>query len=286
MSKNTSISNLKFDNYSKSRQINKELFESRLQLNSYKKTFNEPFSVKVNKTLENTGGNLSISSKSKDLSFQKYFKIPKKTTNKDKKSLNDLAKNKVNLNLNLLKLSNKKIDITNSLYINSKTANNSLIDKRINNQRLINNNYSTMRNYADKSHINKKEIKIQKRNTEINRTIIKDLLKVNNNIKRDGLLSFNYNNSIFKDKITKNNNKSGIIRTNYNNYNNNKNNKNKSRNILIDNNFKKNSKELFMKKSLHKNNANNNKRYEINLNFHKDNTFNNLVQNYKKKFFF
>ena len=277
MSKTISISNLEMDNYSKSRQINKELFESRLQLNSFKKTYNAPFSIKVNRSLEKT--NLSISSKSKDLSFQKYFKIPKKTINNDRKRLNDLEKNKVRLNLNLRKLSNKRIELTHSLYINPKTANNSIINKRIINPNFINNNYSTVRNCADKNQFKRKEIKIQKKNIkDMNKTIIKDILKVNNN-KRDGVLSLNVFKSTFKDKIFKHYNKSGIIRTTYNNYNN----KNKSRNILLYNNIKKNSKEVFKKKTMQKNIINKNKQHEISLNFHKDNTLNNFVQYINKK---
>ena len=281
MSKTISIPDIEIDNFSKSHQANKELFESRLQLNSFKKPFNEPFSIKVHKSLEKKGGYLSISSKSKEMSFQKYFKIPKTNINKDKKRISDLTKNKVRLNL--LKLSNKINDITNSLYINPKTANNSLINKKINNQKFINNNFSTIRNYGDKSHNKRTEIKMQKKNTDINRAKLKDLLKVNNNnIERDGLLSLNINKSSIKYKILTKYNKSGIIRTTYNNYNN----KNKSRNIFIDNNLKKNSKEVFLKKSLQKNIVNSNKRYEISLNLHKDNAFNNIGQNLKKKFIF
>ena len=66
-------------------------------------------------SLEKT--NLSISSKSKDLFIKKYFKIQKRNINNDRKRLNDLGKNKVRLNLNLRKLSNKKIELTHSHYI-------------------------------------------------------------------------------------------------------------------------------------------------------------------------
>jgi hypothetical protein len=70
MSKTISISNISKDNNIKSRQLNKELFESRLQLNSLKKTPFIPLSITVNKTIEKTA-NSSINSK--DLSFKKIY---------------------------------------------------------------------------------------------------------------------------------------------------------------------------------------------------------------------
>ena len=129
MSKTISISNISKDNNIKSRQLNKELFESRLQLNSLKKTPFIPLSITVNKTIEKTA-NSSINSK--DLSLKKFTKIPKRNANNNKNRLTDLSNDNITkFNLNLRKYSNKKKEITTSLYSkNPKTTNNSIIKNK------------------------------------------------------------------------------------------------------------------------------------------------------------
>ena len=106
MSKAISISNIVKDKNVKSRQLNKELFESRLQLNSLKKTPFIPFAITVNKTMEKTA-NSSINSK--DLSFKKFTKIQKRNRNNNKNRLTDLSNDNIaKFNHNLRKYSNKK----------------------------------------------------------------------------------------------------------------------------------------------------------------------------------
>ena len=148
MSKKISISNISKNNNSKSRQLNKELFESRLQLNLFKKTSYIPFSITVNKSLEKTE-NMSINSK--DLSMKKFFKIPKRNIyiNNNKKKLADLSNDNIQKfnpdKIKLSKFSNKKLDITNPIYQNNtKTANNSLINKRVTTSNFINNIYKML----------------------------------------------------------------------------------------------------------------------------------------------
>ena len=281
MSKTISITSLGNPN-SRARQINKELFEARLQLNLSKKTDNIPFSIKVNKSTEKS---INLSCAPKNFSFQKYFKIPKNNLNSNKKRFTDLSNDNIKLNLNLSKFSNRKKEISNSVYTNPKTSNNSLINNRLNNSNFINTNYSTIRYNLNKNKFKKKEIRIQKKFIDINKTIKKDLSKdnKNNTSKRGDTLSLNLNISSFKNKFMKNMNKSGIIKATINKYNNNNfNNKNKSRNIFIES--KLNSKENLKKKSFKNNNLNKNKRNDLTMKIRKENSINTFGKYSKKKF--
>ena len=283
------ISNIGIVNNSKSHQLNKELFEARLQLNTLKKSYKIPFSIKVKKSLEKTT-NLSVTSK--DFSFQKYFKIPIRNKNNDKKKMKDLSNDNVKINLNLRKHSNKKIDISNSLYFNnSKNYINTSINNKLTNSNFVKSNFSTIRNYEDKKLLNKKQIKMQKKNNLYINNNVKCLFKENtfnnDNYKRDCLLTFNLNISSFKNKFMKNNNKSGIINTSFNNNNHNyNNNKIKSRNIFNENNLHRNTNELLKKKTLQKYSLNKSRRKDITLNFHKEKTINIFGPYSKKNFLF
>ena len=73
MSKIISISSYGKDFISRSRQINKVLFDARLNL--YKKTLNFPLSITVNRNLEKSS---NLTNNSKDLTNKKYFPIQKK----------------------------------------------------------------------------------------------------------------------------------------------------------------------------------------------------------------
>ena len=282
MFKRISITNIGKDNNSRSRQLNKELLESRLRLNSHKKAPFMPFSITENKSIEKID---SLSINSKDLSFKKNFKVQKRSINNKEKRLTDISNDSIKkFNPNLRKLSNKKIDVTNSLYMkNPKTANNSLINKRLTTSNFINNNRSTIRTYGDKNlnQNKKKEIKIQKKSYDIKQKIKSNIIKKNNansnnNYKRSGLLSLNLNISNFNNKLMKNNNKSSIIKTNFNNsYN------NKSRNIK---NLNQKNKVYLNKKISQKNTLNKNK--DSSLNYTKDKTFNGFNQFSKTKYLF
>ncbi len=290
MSKKISISNISKNNNSKSRQLNKELFESRLQLNLFKKTSYIPFSITVNKSLEKTE-NMSINSK--DLSMKKFFKIPKRNIyiNNNKKKLADLSNDNIQKfnpdKIKLSKFSNKKLDITNPIYQNNtKTANNSLINKRVTTSNFINNNYSTIRTYVDKNQIKKNEIKIQRKKNDINKKEKNCISKSknidsNNNYKRNGLLLLNLNISNFQNRLMKNYNNSGIIN---NTFNNNYNYNNKSRNIFLEKNLNIKSKDYFNKKLSQKFTLNKNKKNDLSLNDIKDKSFNNINQFSKNKF--
>ena len=167
MSKTISISNIGKDNNVKSRQLNKELFESRLQLNSLKKSPFIPFSITMNKTIKKTA-NSSINSK--DLSLKKFNKIHKRNIDNNKNRLTNLSNdNNKKFNLNLRKYSNKK-KISQIHYI-SKTTNNTIINKTPTISNFINNNYSTIKTYGDKTQIKKNEIKIKKKNNDKNKII-------------------------------------------------------------------------------------------------------------------
>ena len=284
MSKTISISNISKDNNIKSRQLNKELFESRLQLNSLKKTPFIPLSITVNKTIEKTA-NSSINSK--DLSLKKFTKIPKRNANNNKNRLTDLSNDNITkFNLNLRKYSNKKKEITTSLYSkNPKTTNNSIINKRLTTSNFINNNYSsTIKTYGDKNSIKKNEIKIQKKNNDKSKAIKWSIIKgnnidSNNDYKRNGLLSLNLNTSSFKNRLMKNYNKSGIIESTINNnYN--------SRNIFLGKNLDKNTKDTLNKKISQKNSINKNKKKNLNLNFFKEKLLKNSIQLSKSKLVF
>ena len=275
MSKTISITSLG-NPISRTRQINKELFEARLQLNLSKKIDYIPFSIKVNKSTEKS---INLSCAPKNFSFQKYFKIPKNNLNSNKKKFNDLSNDNIKLNLNLSKFSNRKKEISNSLYTNS------LVNSRLNNSNFINTNYSTIGYNLNKNKFKKKEIRIKKKYIDINKAIKKDLSKdnKNNTSKRVDTLSLNLNISSFKNKFMKNMNKSGIIKATINKYNNNNfNNKNKSRNIFIES--KLNSKENLKKKSFKNNNLNKNKRNDLTLKIHKENSINTFGKYSKKKF--
>ena len=101
----------------------------------------------------------------------------------------------------------------------------------------------------------------------------------NNNYKRSGLLSLNLNTSSFKNKLMKNNNKSGIIEsTIINNYN--------SRNIFFEKNLNKNTKDTLNKKISQKNSVNKNKKKDLNLNFFKEKLLKNITQFFKSKLVF
>ena len=277
MSKTISITSLG-NPISRTRQINKELFEARLQLNLSKKIDYIPFSIKVNKSTEKS---INLSCAPKNFSFQKYFKIPKNNLNSNKKKFNDLSNDNIKLNLNLSKFSNRKKEISNSLYTNS------LVNSRLNNSNFINTNYSTIGYNLNKNKFKKKEIRIKKKYIDINKAIKKDLSKdnKNNTSKRVDTLSLNLNISSFKNKFMKNMNKSGIIKGTINKYNNNNNfnNKNKSRNIFIES--KLNSKENLKKKSFKNNNLNKNKRNDLTLKIHKENSINTFGKYSKKKIF-
>lgn len=284
MSKAISISNIVKDKNVKSRQLNKELFESRLQLNSLKKTPFIPFAITVNKTMEKTA-NSSINSK--DLSFKKFTKIQKRNRNNNKNRLTDLSNDNIaKFNHNLRKYSNKKKDIAASLYSkNPKTTNNSIINKKLTTSNFINNNnYSTIKTYEDKNPIKKNEIKIQKKNNDKNKTIKCKIIRGNNidssnNYKRSGLLPLNLNTSSFKNRLMKNYNKSGIIGSSINNNCN-------SRNIFLEKNLNKKTKDTLNKKISQKNSLNKNKKKDLNLNFFKEKLLNNSNQFSKCKLVF
>ncbi len=270
--------------YQKNRQKNKELFESRLQLNLTKKIDKKQFSTKINKSLEKA---INLSGFPKDFSFHKFFKIStKQNLNTYKKRINNISHESVIFNLT--KFSNRKIDISNSLHINPKTNNNSLTNnKKTNSTFLINNNLSSIRYNVNKINYKIKEIKRKKKNLDISsitKNIKKDKSKKkkndDNNNKKDNnkkgqLLTLNLNISSFQNKVNKNKNKSGL-KTNINKNNN----KNKSRNIFFGN--KINSRDN-LKKTLKNNILSKEKKDQMTLNYSKDNSVNNLGKYSKKK---
>ena len=142
MSKIVSISSYGKDFISRSRQINKELFKARLQLNLNKKTFNIPLSITVNKTLEKSS---NLTNNSKDLSNKQYFPIQKKLNNIDKPKLRKISNENTELKINLTKLKMNRLEKKNSSNNNYKTENNSLINKKKYNSNFIN-NFPTLRN--------------------------------------------------------------------------------------------------------------------------------------------
>ena len=182
------------------------------------------------------------------------------------------------MKLNLRNISNKRFDTSSQLYFNSKTLSNSTIKKNLTTSNFINNNYSTISNYANQKTFKKNEIKIQKKKLDQNKKTKTGLYKGNiiNYNKRSGLLNSNLNISSFKSRLMKSTNKSGVI-LNKNIVN--KIRKNKTKNIIIENKLNKKFKE-FCNKKIIQGNINKNKRNEISLNFYKDKSSNNKSKNY------
>ena len=182
------------------------------------------------------------------------------------------------MKLNLRNISNKQFDSSSQLYFNSKTLNNSTIKKNLTTSNFINNNYSTISNYANKKTFKKNEIKIQKKKLDENKKTKTGLYKGNiiNYNKRSGLLNSNLNISSFKNRLMKSTNKSGVM-LNKNIVN--KIRKNKTNNIVIENKLNKKFKEFYNKKIV-QGNINKNKRNKISLNFYKDKSSNTKYKNY------
>lgn len=278
--------------HSKSNQTTKELFETRLQLNSKKKIdrISLPLTIKANKSSEKE---INLSTAPKDFYFHKYFQLPKKkNVNSYKKKLFDLSNDSIAVNLS--KFSNRKKEISNSLFTNTKTINYSIInDKKIKSTFIINKYLSSMRYNVNKLNNQKKEIKSKKQNIDISKLtkkIKKDVSKKkksennkNDNNKKGQLLPMNLNISSFKTKFMKNANKSGLIKSTLNkNTKNNKNNKkNRSRNVFCESELK--NKDYF-KKSLKNNMLSKNIKKRKTYYYSKDNSIINFGKNSKYKF--
>ena len=290
MSKIISISSYGKDFISRSRQINKELFESRLQLNLYKKTLNNPLAITVNKILEKSSNLTNNSKNTKDLSKKKYFPIRNKNINKnDNSKLRKISDENIKFKKNLTKLKTNRIEKKNYLYNNYKTANNSLINKKKYNSNFINNNSTTNRNNICKNTLKKTSIKIARDNFDLNK--IEKKVKINernlnernlnnhhhNHGKRGEMLTLNFHLSSFKSNFIKINNKSGIIKSSINSNNNN--NKKKSRNNMLEKKLNKLSKKLFTNRILMKNPLTNKNKNEPSLNINMDKSLNNMKKN-------